>query len=100
MLLADQVADNRARESFVRVSASDLLEEMDHTQAKLHETEAEGEVPDDLLDPVHRTARSPPTPPTPCRRSSSTRETRPRPDQVSEKLNDVSDSADQLSEGL
>jgi enhancing lycopene biosynthesis protein 2 len=54
-LLADEVAGDSTRQSFVRVHASDLAEQMDHTEAKLRETQEEKEVPSDLQDPVDQT---------------------------------------------
>jgi len=56
-LLADQVAEDRTRQSFVRVHASELAEQMDHTEAKLRETQEEGEVADELQKPVDDTVQ-------------------------------------------
>jgi hypothetical protein len=54
-LLAEQVADDRTMDTFVRVHAGDLSDQMDHTQAKLQETEDEGEVPTELRDDLAQT---------------------------------------------
>jgi hypothetical protein len=54
-LLADQVAEDQTRQSFVRVHASDLAGQMDHTEAKLRETQEEKEVSPELQQPVDDT---------------------------------------------
>lgn len=54
-LLADQVAKNDIRDSFVRVHAGELADQMDHTVAKLHETEEQGDVAPELEESVKQT---------------------------------------------
>ena len=54
-LLAEQVAEERGKDTFVRVHSDDLSGQMQHTEEKLHETEQEGEVPDELSDQVKET---------------------------------------------
>jgi hypothetical protein len=51
-LLADRVADNDIRDSFTRVHAGELADSMDHTVAKLHETEEQGDVDPQLQEGV------------------------------------------------
>ena len=55
-LLADQVAQVRTREAFVRVHADELAAQADHAVEKLYETQQEGEVPAELARPTARTA--------------------------------------------
>jgi hypothetical protein len=54
-ILAGQVADERAQQTFTRVHSDDLAAEMEHTEDKLSETQEEGEVPDDLDDLTKQT---------------------------------------------
>jgi hypothetical protein len=54
-VLAAQVAQEDAMETFVRVHSDDLASAMDHTQEKLSETEEEGEIPDEIQDEAKRT---------------------------------------------
>jgi hypothetical protein len=54
-ILAGQVAEERAKETFVRVHSDDLSSEMEHTVEKLSETEEEGEVPDEIEPQLEET---------------------------------------------
>lgn len=54
-VLAERVAANDIRDSFTRVHAAELAGQMDHTQAKLQETDEQGDVTDQLKASVRET---------------------------------------------
>jgi hypothetical protein len=99
-LLADQVAEDRTKDTFVRVHADELAGEMDHTDAKLSETEEEGEVPDELSGQVKQVIQLAGDTADALQELELSPQDPGRAAESSDKLEQLSDQATELSEEL